>query len=85
MTEPAVPPITAPTILLGGDPMTALRPLSQLPNVTAMPPHPPRPFRRRAIRAVATGIDTSTDAELTPLALKARLRRELLASQRLCD
>jgi hypothetical protein len=26
MTEPAVPPITAPTILLGGDPMTALRP-----------------------------------------------------------
>ncbi|WEO76016.1 hypothetical protein BJQ94_11585 [Cryobacterium sp. SO2] len=83
--ELEIPPLSAPTIVLRGDPMAALRPLSRLPTVLATPAQPGRPFRRRAIRAVATGVDASADAALTSRGLKSRLRRELLSSQRLCE
>ncbi|QYF73991.1 hypothetical protein [Cryobacterium sp. PAMC25264] len=83
--ELEMPPVTAPTIVLRGDTMAALHTLSQLPNVLASRPQPGRPFRRRAIRAVATGIDTSADAALTARGLKSRLRREILSTQRQCE
>jgi hypothetical protein len=84
-SELDMPPLTAPTIVLRGDTLAVLQPLSQLPNVISTPPQPGHPFRRRAIRAVATGIDTSADTALTPRGLKSRLRRELLPSQQLCE
>lgn len=81
--ELAVPPITVPSIVLRGDEVDTLRDFAQMPHVLATPPIPGRTFRRRAVRAVATGIN-ATSPELTVRGLKSRLRQELLPSQRLC-
>ncbi|POH62258.1 hypothetical protein C3B61_15335 [Cryobacterium zongtaii] len=82
--ELVVPPITAPSIVLRGDEIDTLRAFAHMPNVLATPPIPGRTFRRRAVKAVATGIN-ATSPELTVRGLRSRLRWELLPSQRLCD
>lgn len=82
--ELALPTIPAPSIVLRGDEVGTLRDFARMPNVLATQPVPGRKFRRRAVRAIATGVDARSP-ELTVRGLKSRLRRELLPIQRLCD